>query len=478
MGVKDLREWIATVEKMGELKRVNGAHWNLELGIIAELYQRRPGSPALLFDEIPGYPKGYRVLANSIMSMRRISFSLGMPPDLPKMEMVRQWSKTIKEMKYIPPREVESGAIFENVLTGDAIDCWKFPAPLWHEHDGGRYIGTGVLVITRDPEDGWVNIGTYRIQNHDKKRLGIRISQGKHGHTHMLKWWKQGKPMPVAIVTGQDPLLFMLGGLEIPTGVSEYAYAGAIRKEAVEVVKGPMTGLPIPAGAELAFEGEIHEGELEKEGPFGEWTGYYAGGVKPEPVVRVTSILHRNDPIILGSSPSKGIQDCMYYRTPIRSSMIWNQLEGAGIDGVKGVWAHEAGCSRLLIIVAIKQLRPGHSRMAAMVAANCFAAAFNNRMTIVVDDDIDITDINDVLWALLTRCDPVVDLEILKKCWSNRLDPLAYPADNRIFSNRMIFDACIAYDTLKDAARVATTSPQKAAEIRKKWPELFPEEVL
>lgn len=473
MPVKDLREWLDVVEKMGELKKVDGAHWDLEIGVITDLYQQKPGSPALLFDNIPGYPKGYRILANSCMSMPRIAYSLEMSPDLDKLEMVKAWRKKLGEMEYIPPREVEDGPVLENVITGDDVNCWDFPAPKLHEFDGGRFVGTGVLCITKDPDDGWVNFGAYRVQNHDEKRLGMRCSPGRHGLIHMQKWWEKGKPCPVAIVVGQDPLLYMISGIEVPTGVSEYEYAGAIRNEAVDVVKGPFTGLPIPAGAELVFEGEIHEGDLEEEGPFGEWTGYYAGGRRPEPVVRVKSISHRNDPIILVSSPAKPPSDTTYYRTPMRSAMIWNQMEGAGIDGIKGVWAHEAGAGRLMTVVSIKQLRPGHSRMAGYIAANCFAAAYCNRLTVVVDDDVDITNTNDVLWAMLTRCDPAIDLEVLKKCWSTRLDHIAYPEDQRMFNNRMVIDACTSFDKLKTAPPVATTTPGKAEEIRKKWPELF-----
>lgn len=477
MPVKDLREWMDNVDKMGELLTVNGAHWDVELGVITDLYQQKPGTPALLFDEIPGYPKGFRVLSNSCMSMKRIAYSLEMPMNLDKIGMVKYWKDFTKEMEYIPPRVIENGPVFENIIEGSDINCLDFPSPKWHELDGGRFIGTAVMCITKDPEDGWVNFGAYRVQNSkDKDKLMMRCSPGRHGLTHMHKWWKMGKPCPVAIVVGMDPLLYMISGLEVPTGVSEYEYAGGIRKEPVDVVLGPKSGLPIPATAELVFEGEIHEGDLEAEGPFGEWTGYYAGGIKPEPVIRVTSILHRNDPIILGSSPAKPPSDTTYYRSPIRSAMIWNQLEGAGVDGIKGVWAHEAGAGRLLIIVSIKQLRPGHSKMAGMVASSCFAAAYCNRMTIVVDDDVDVTDTNDVLWATLTRMDPAVDLDVIKKCWSTRLDHIAYPADNRVFNNRVIIDACESYDNLSIAPPVATTTPGKAAEIRKKWPQLFQSE--
>jgi UbiD family decarboxylase len=477
MPVKDLREWMQKVDEMGELLQIDGAHWDLEIGAITDLYQQRPGSPALLFDKVPGFPKGYRVLSNSCMSLKRIAFSFEIPTDLSPEDTVLHWREKEKGMKFIPPRVVSDGPILENIETGKDINLLKFPIPKWHELDGGRFIGTACMVINQDPETGWVNFGAYRVQSDQSEWVTMRMSPGRHGLTIRDKYWKKGKPCPVAVVVGQDPLLYMVAGLEVPFNVGEYDYAGGIRNEPYEVVPGPVTGLLLPAAAELAFEGDMTPGDEAPEGPFGEWTGYYAGGVAPEPVIRIKSVLFRKDPIILGSSPAIPPSDTTYYRTPIRSAMIWNDLEGAGVAGVKGVWAHELGGARLFTVIAIEQMNPGHARQAGMIAANCHANAYCGRITVVVDDDIDITDLNRVLWAVTTRCDPVQDIEFIRRCWSTRLDPLAYPADSRQLNNRIVIDACRPFESRREFPPVATTSPRLKAEIMKKFPELFPVKV-
>lgn len=475
MPVKGLRDWLKAVEKMGELKKIDGAHWDLELGAITDLYQQKPGSPALLFDNIADYPEGFRVLSNSCMSLSRTAFTLDLPTDIPPLEFVKLWREKTKKLENIAPRVVSDGPVLENVITDpDEIDVLKFPVPKWHEKDGGRFIGTGCLVVNEDPETGWVNCGTYRVQSDASDHVIVRMSPGRHGITIRDKYWDKGEPCPIAIVVGQDPLLYLVSGIEVPFGVSEYDYAGGIRNEAVDVIKAPKTGLPVPATAEIVIEGEMHKGDMLDEGPFGEWTGYYGGGVRPEPVVRVTSILHRNNPINLGTSPAVPPSDTTYYRSPLRSAMIWDQLEGACVPEVKGVWAHELGGGRMLVVVSINQVNPGQSRQAAYVAANCFANAYSGRLTIVVDDDIDVSDLDQVMWAVVTRCDPVEDLEILKKTWSTRLDPLGYPSDDKIFNNRMIIDACRSFERLETFPDVATTSPELKKKIQEKWKDLFP----
>ena len=161
MKFNDMREFIETVDRMGELERIDNAHWNLEIGAITELMAEKRG-PALLFDHIPDYPAGYRILTNPFANKTRTALAIGVPMDLSPSETLKAWRQRLKEFKPLPPVTVKEGPILENVITGSAIDFNRFPTPKWHEHDGGRYIGTGCSVITRDPEEGWVNIGTYK----------------------------------------------------------------------------------------------------------------------------------------------------------------------------------------------------------------------------------------------------------------------------------------------------------------------------
>ena len=192
------------------------------------------------------------------------------------------------------------------------------------------------------------------------------------------------------------------------------------------MIAGPQTGLPIPAHAEIAFEGFIHPNDKIDEGPLGEWTGYYAGGLKKEPAIRVETMMYRDDPILLGAIPGIPPDDDSFYRGTYRSGAVWNQLEAAGVPEVKGVWSHAAGGSRLWLTVAIKQQYAGHAKQAGLIASQCHAGAYANRFVVVVDDDIDPADMDKVIWAMCTRFDPREGMEMLRGCWSSALDPMAY----------------------------------------------------
>jgi UbiD family decarboxylase len=152
-----------------------------------------------------------------------------------------------------------------------------FPTPKWHEHDGGRYIGTGDMVIIKDPDSGWINVGTYRSCVVAKDRVTLWIIEHKHGKQIARKYWNAGRPCPVAIVLGCEPATWLAAPSAAKSGVSEYEYAGALRGAPLEVIRAPFTGLPIPATAEIVIEGEMPSPEEEShaEGPFGEWPGYY-----------------------------------------------------------------------------------------------------------------------------------------------------------------------------------------------------------
>ena len=177
--------------------------------------------------------------------------TLGFPTQLNKLELSEAFLEHyLKDLKRVPVQEVETGPIFENVMTADEVDVTKFPTPVWHERDGGRYIGTGSYNITEDPEEHWVNLGTYRVMIQDKKTVGFYISPGKHGRIHRDKYQALNRPMPTAIVLGGDPLSFLMACSETPYGISEYELVGGIRKKPVRVVRGKITGLPIPADAE------------------------------------------------------------------------------------------------------------------------------------------------------------------------------------------------------------------------------------
>jgi 4-hydroxy-3-polyprenylbenzoate decarboxylase len=471
---RDLRNWIDAVAAAGELTTITGAEPKEEIGGIVDLYQRRMGNPAVMFDEVPGFPRGHRVLANILTSVPRINIALGLPPDASEMDLVHWWRDYMRTKPSFKPVEVNGGPLLENVFEGKDVDIATIPTPKWHEHDGGAFIGTACIVVMKDPDSGWINCGTYRVQSHERDVASVMMSPGKHGLIIMRKYHERGEPCPVAVVVGLHPAIFMLGGLEIPYGQNELEAAGGIFGAPVETINMPKTGLPVPANAEIAFEGYIHPGDLVDEGPLGEWTGYYAGGKRKEPAIRIATLMHRNDPVLLGAIPAVPPNDNTFYLGTYRCGAVWNQLEAAGIPEIKGVWAHEAGGSRFWLTVSIRQMYGGHSKQAGLVASQCHAGAYANRWTIVVDDDIDPANINDVIWAMSTRCDPRDDVDIIRGCWSTHLDPMCYDGDNDRRNSRVVVDACRPFNRCDTFPVVARSGKELDARIKAKWSHVLP----
>ena len=471
---RDLRKWMEQVESLGELKHLEGAHWDTEIGAITEMCMQRPdASPALLFDKIKDYPEGFRLLSNSLNTTKRVALTLHMEPISDRLEFVRRIRERLGQEVYISPKFVETGPILENVVEGKDIDMWKFPTPKWHELDGGRYIGTGSVDITQDPDDGWVNLGTYRVMIHNKDTLGFYISPGKQGRIMREKHFDKGEPCKVVVSFGHDPIYLCAGGTEIPRGLSEFDWIGGMQGYPVEVIKGEYSGIPFPAHAEIVVEAESTPDELMDEGPFGEWTGYYASSMRAEPTMKVKRLYYRNDPIILGAPPGRPPCEFNFMRCFLRSALIWREIEAAGLPDIRGVWCNESGAGRLMTVVALKQRYAGHAKQAGMIAAYCQAGAYLGRYVVVVDEDIDPTNTYDVLWAMCTRSNPENDIEIVRNSWSGPLDPILPPGGKKMFSSRAIIDACRPYDWIADFPPVAESSREIRKEVAEKWQEII-----
>ncbi len=473
-GYEDLRDLIEQFDEMGELARVDGADWNLEIGALSETVAgANPGrAKALLFDHLEGYAPGFRILSGGANALRRLALVLGLPDPENETELVKAYRQHMKtEFKLIPPEDVTTGPILDNVMRDDEVDLYKFPVPFVHELDGGRYIGTDDLIIMRDPDSGWINSATYRVMVHDKNTVGIWISPGKHGRFIREKYFERNEPCPVLISCGHDPLLFLTAHQEIDIEVNELSYAGGLRGKAIAVVASELHGLPIPAHAEIVLEGEISATETRPEGPFGEFMGYYASAASEQPIVRIKRVYYRTNPILTLAIPSRPPENFTFARATVKSAMIWEEVEKAGLPGVAGVWCHEAGAGRLFNVISIKQMYPGHASQAGMLAANCHAGNYAGRWVIVVDEDIDPTNMFDVIWAMSTRCDPPRDIQYIHRAWSTPLDPLlrAPPYEN----NRAIVDACRPYGWKDEFPTVAEASPELKAKVRAKWPELY-----
>lgn len=440
-----LRTFIELCRQHGELKDIDGADWNLEIGTLTEATaELLKEPPAILFDKVPGYEPGYRVLSLPIATFKRTALALGIPPDLPKNEMNRAAADKFKQSTPIPPVEVETGPVMENVFTGDDVDVTRFPVLWAHENDGGRYIGTGDTVINKDPDSGFINMGTYRIQVHEPNLLGIWITQSQQGRKICQSYWDRGEACPVVATFGGDPLVFMSSYTRVPWGTSELDVAGGVRGEPIEVIKGPITGLPIPANAEIAIEGEIPPPaeQSHKEGPFGEWTGYYAASTKSHgddvPVIRVKALYHRDNPILLNMAPQWPGANIHSLR--LENPALWDQLEASGIPGIVDLHVHNF----MFIVVSIKQQYAGHAQQTGNAVVGASSVARTGRFVVIVDEDIDPSNLEEVIWAMYSRCDPAEDLQILKNCWAINLDPRMPPEQRRDGpwnNNRAVFYA-------------------------------------
>jgi len=464
----DLREFVRRAEDQGELLRITGADWDLEMGTLAEIVNHaRAEPPAILFEDVPGYPKGMRLLSGATNSSKRLAITLGLPVPENSLDVVRAYRNRMKVHHPITPRTVANGAVLENVDRDSEVDLWKFPVPRLHELDGGRYIGTDDLVIMRDPEDNWVNAATYRSMVLDKNRVSLWMSPGKHGRQIREKYFRDGEPCPVLISCGHDPLLFLAGGNELKFGLSEFDYAAGHRGEPYDIVPSELYGLPMPAHAEVVLEGDMHADELAREGPFGEFTGYYASSPSEQPVVRVKRVYYRNDPILSIASPVRPPSDFSFSKCVMKAGMIWDEVERAGLSGVKGVWCHEFGGARMFNVIAVKQAYPGHARQAGHLAASCQSGSYLGRFVVVVDEDVDPTDMFDVMWAVCTRCDPAEDIELIRRAWSGPLDPMLEPASAT--NSRAIIDACRPFERLNEFPTVARASPELRKKVEQKF---------
>jgi 4-hydroxy-3-polyprenylbenzoate decarboxylase len=469
----DLRGWIALAERLGEIRIVRGATWQEDMGLVAEAIVREDDGPCVIFEDVPGCTAGHRLLLN-VFAGRRRNMTLGLPDHLDKWQLSDGFRKAYLERpRLIAHQIVNDGPVMENVLTGDAIDVTAFPAPIWHEQDGGRFIGTGTFSITRDPDDGWLNAGAYRAQIHDRTSVGVVMNSGHHGQIQRDKYFKSGKPLPIAMVLGGDPLAFFYGGTEVPAGTFELDVVSGLRGRPEKMIIGPVTGLPIPAAAEVVLEGFVRPGVVRWEGPFGEWTGYYASAASDQPVLEVKAIYHRDNPILLGVPPMGGGADEMArYRAVMRSAMVKQSLLAAGVGGISQVWCHEVGGSRLLHGVSLKQSHPGHAVQAGMVAAQCGSAVYASKYVIVVDDDIDVTDLNQLMWAMCTRTDPRRSIQFIDGSWDSPADPIMSPeqrAMGDMTHSVAVIDACRPYRWRDRFPAANAPSHEFAARAREKY---------
>jgi 4-hydroxy-3-polyprenylbenzoate decarboxylase len=408
MAIKDNREFVQALEKSGDVVRIKQeVDWDLEAGAIIRRVCEIEG-PVCFFEKVKGYPKGYRLLGAPLNTYRKLAVAMGLAPETPIPQLHSEFERRMEHP--LKPVLVETGPCKENILLGEEVDLYRFPAPMVHDGDGGRYIGTWHGVASKDPDTGWLNWGTYRLMIHNKRHMGGLVLPGSDiGRMFYGKYEPRSELMPFAAFIGADPLCHVSCMTPLGAEQSEVDYTGALRQEPMEVVKCETNDLLVPAYSEIVLEGEMLPGVRMDEGPFGEFTGYRTSPRSPRPVYRVNAISYRNDPIVTVSNVGTPVDE-----TALGTSVSWawlyrKALRERGIP-FTGVFVPP----QMVCQVAIVGVRTIYSNIATRIGnilSTCGIPGLPT-MVIVVDADVDVTNLNQVFHALATKCHPARGIRV------------------------------------------------------------------
>jgi 4-hydroxy-3-polyprenylbenzoate decarboxylase len=472
-GQSALGAWLERVEQLGELKRITAeVDPDLETSTLTYMVGKEQGSPALLFENIKGHP-GHKSIYNMIgCNLSRFCLAIGEDPveyPLDAVQMLKEKMHRKGTPAYI---DAADAFVNQNIDSGDAVDITKFPAPRMWPLDGGKYLGTATAVITRDPETGNINIGTYRQMIKSRNEIGLYTSPGKDGGLHRDKYWSKGQPMPVAMAYGIDPLLFVVAATSFPKTESEYDYYCGINGAPIEVFEGDVTGLPLPARAEIIVEGFCYPDETFAEGPFGEFTGYYGRPGDSTPYVRIEKVRYCDNPTLTCALMADGpANEAGLFWAALRSAAVWSDLDKLGVPGIQGCWSIPEAAGWGITVVSIKQMYAGHAAQVMALAAQCTGGAYFGKYVIVVDEDIDPTNVYDVLWAMATRSRPAQSIDILRETWSTFLDPSQNPPEIRPWGSKCLINACMEYKHIKAFSPRSRLSKARYEAVCKRWEE-------
>ena len=414
---KDLRSYLKALEAIGEVQRITRAvDLDLEIGAITRRASET-GQAAPLFETIRGR-EGTRVLgapggvsSKSGQWLARVALAVGLPAHATGRDIVDVFAKA-RGVSMIPPRIVNSAPCKENILTGAAVDLGKLPAPLLHEGDGGRYLNTFGIICVETPDKSWRSWSIARIMVVDGKRMAGIIAPNQHVGMVRKTWTDIGKDMPFALALGGQPILPYVGGMPLPEFVNEVDYAGALTGAPIDVIKAETVDVLVPASAEIIVEGYVSLTDTAPEGPMGEYAGYlWEGPPSPKPVYHVTAITHQTNPIlpisVAGEPPEEnhtawGIPNAGEIVYLLREAgfpvaSAWSPFESANhwfVISVESNWRHTTGV--------------GSSDLCRRVADILFEkkGGMGTPKYIVVNDDIDITKTQEVVWAFATRNHP------------------------------------------------------------------------
>ena len=417
MAYKDLRQYLAVLEGKGLLCHVSAEvdkEWEIA-AVCRRAFQKIPerNRPALMFDRIKGHDMP---LVIGVLGASRQIYATALETEVEK--VLEKWESGAKNP--LKPRLVEAGPCQEVVHMGEEANFEILPAPIWTVgEDPGPY-HTSPFVISRDPETRIPNLGTYRVQVKGRKKAGLMINPPRNMNHHIRKNEARGQGTDVAIVFGTDPVIGLTAVTPFPYGVDELAMAGGIRREPVEVIRCRTVDLEVPAAAEIVVEGKIPFQGREPEGPFGEYGGYMGSGGN-HPFIEITCITHRRNPIYQAFLSQMPPSESSCIKAIGREGVIQRHLkENLGIPVTDVHLPESGGATGMLIISMKKQNR--FQPLKAMMGAWSHHDVFG-KVTIVVDDDIDIRDSFQVEWALSFRMQPAEDVYVIKNTDPLTLDP-------------------------------------------------------
>lgn len=406
MAFADLRQFLDYLDKAGHLLRIDKeVNTRYEIAAYIRKTSDQQG-PALFFERIRGFDM--QVAGGLFATVRGAALALQCNIDQIHSKLVQGASHPIL------PAVVKHGPCHDVVNKGDSVDLNMLPVPVYSEKDSGPFLTMGVT-ISKDPETGIRNLGIYRNEVKGKNRLGI---SAQALYAHLAKAEAKGQALPVAIALGVDPALIIAACWKAPYGVDEMAVAGGLRESPVELVKAQTSDLEVPANAEIVIEGMVLPNVREIEGPFGEYAGYY-NPPKPKPVIQVTAITHKHNPIFLaGLTGMPTTENHVLKQICLEASYGWELKQK--FAGVRDVHLPAAGAQGLLAVVSMHPTSKSEAR-------HVIAFMLGNRpvikCVITVDDDIDIRNIEKVIWAVMTRFQPVEDVILLSNLIPAALDP-------------------------------------------------------
>lgn len=414
----DLREFLNELERMGELVRIREeiADGHEVFSIIWELNRKR--GPAIILENIKGYD--IPIVANIFGTLDRFAMACGFPRGLTIRQYRDLFMKRLKKTNWAKPRLVNSGPCKEIILTGEQVDLGKFPILQWHPDDGGPYI-TLPIVISKDKKFG-LNASIYRMMVHDRKTTGIMCNIFQDQGIYLGRAKKEGKEkLECAVAIGADPAIYEAAVTKIPINENELEFAAAFRNgKPIDVVKCETVDLEVPASAEIVLEGEISTIHKKREGPYGEWMGYFEEEMLL-PIFEVKCISHRRDPLYLMTIEGPSLGDAEMIRMIPQISTFTIQAKER-ITGCVDAWLPPSG-RNYTAFISIRKRYPGWGKVAIYQAFSIPYIASSANCVIVTDEDIDLSNLEDMIWALSTRVDPIRDVVISPPIGGYPLNP-------------------------------------------------------